>query len=245
MGEEEALQVAFALSQMPAQMEPESNQEPEPEVDHWDEPEQELEPPSGPMVEFDTAAVLAWVGLVPGLTVAQRTAATMIMAEDEYEGAELATVKPKTLRRLLKDSDAEEAVPLLLTARDAQLVIEEAATTAAKSANAASTTATDAIAPATDFAAVPPPTVAAVALVAQCQLACTICLEPYSVADGVVPRILIACGHSFCEVCLDRMLQPLVAKKSRKQLSCPTCRKKCAVKGGRAAELPTVWAILS
>jgi hypothetical protein len=40
---------------------------------------------------------------------------------DEYEGAELAIVKPKTLLRLLKGSDAEEAVPTLLAARDAYL----------------------------------------------------------------------------------------------------------------------------
>jgi curved DNA-binding protein CbpA len=35
---------------------------------------------------------------------------------------------------------------------------------------------------------------------------CSICMEPYSAAGGVVPRMLVACGHDFCEGCLDKML---------------------------------------
>ena len=75
----------------------------------------------------------------------------------------------KNLRRLLKGSAAETAVPLLLAARDAQLAAEGAA-------------------PAEG-------------------LSCSICMEPYSTAGGVVPRILVACGHDFCEACLDAMLR--------------------------------------
>ena len=71
--------------------------------------------------------------------------------------------------------------------------------------------------------------------------ACVVCMEPYSAAGGVVPRMLVTCGHAFCEACLDRMLGPLALKKGRKRLPCPTCRKECAVKGGRVAELPTVY----
>jgi hypothetical protein len=37
------------------------------------------------MAEFDEAAVRAWLGMVPGLTVAQRAAAAAEMAEDEPE----------------------------------------------------------------------------------------------------------------------------------------------------------------
>jgi hypothetical protein len=99
---------------------------PSPETElELDEPEPE--PPSGPMAAFDEAAVLAWLGTVPGLTAAQRSAAAQIMAEDEYEGVELASVKPKTLLRLLKGSNAEGAVPALLAARDAHLAAELAA----------------------------------------------------------------------------------------------------------------------
>jgi hypothetical protein len=37
--------------------------------------------------------------------------------------------------------------------------------------------------------------------------------------------------------------RPLPAKKGRKWLLCPTCRTECAVKCGRAAELPIVYAV--
>jgi hypothetical protein len=90
------------------------------------EPEPEPEPPSGPMAGFDEAAVLAWLGAVPGLTAAQRAAAAGEMVEDEYDGDTLVHVKPKTLLRLLKGTAAEAAVPALLAARDAHLAAEPA-----------------------------------------------------------------------------------------------------------------------
>ena len=75
------------------------------------------------------------------------------------------------------------------------------------------------------------------------RLGCSICLESYSVSAGVVPRMLITCGHEFCEGCLDMMLQPIRLKDRRKQLECPTCRGICPVRGGRAAWLPIVYAV--
>jgi hypothetical protein len=106
--------------------------EPEPEPEPQPQPQPQLplellEPPSGPMAEFDEAAVLAWLGSVPGLTRAQQAAAAAEMAEDEYDGPLLAAVTIKNLRRLLKGTEAEGAVPLLLAARDAHLAAEPAA----------------------------------------------------------------------------------------------------------------------
>ena len=189
--------------------------EPEPELLSPDEPEPE--PPFGPMAGFDERAVQRWLGSVPGLTAAQRAAAAERTGEDEYDGPLLLAATTKTLGRLLKASGAEGAVSLLLAARDAQLEAEEAAAAARE----------------------PPPAAAPGE-----RPSCPICMEPYSAAGGVVPRMLVACGHDFCEGCLDAMLRPLLAKKGRKQLPCPTYRTECAVKGGRAAQgLPIVYAL--
>ena len=108
-------------------LEPELFTEPEP-----DEPEPE--PPPGPMAAFDEAAVLAWLGTVPGLTAAQLAAVYDIMAEDEYDGSALAGVTAKMLGRLLKGTEAEGVVPLLLAARDAHLAAAAAETAAAATA---------------------------------------------------------------------------------------------------------------
>ena len=103
------------------EIETETETEMETETKPQLKPEPESEPPLGPMAEFDEAAVLAWLDSVPGLTAAQRAAARALMEEDEYDGADLAVAKPKRLLKLLKGSDAEGAVPLLLAARDAHL----------------------------------------------------------------------------------------------------------------------------
>ena len=38
--------------------------------------------------------------------------------------------------------------------------------------------------------------------------------------------------------------RPLPAASGRKRLECPRCRVQCAVKGGRAAELPTNYDVM-
>jgi hypothetical protein len=78
------------------------------------------------MAAFDEAAVLAWLAAVPGLTSTQRAAAAEMVAEDEYDGPQLAAVAAKALGRLLKGPEAEAAVPMLLAARDAHLAAEAA-----------------------------------------------------------------------------------------------------------------------
>jgi hypothetical protein len=83
------------------------------------------------MAEFDEAAVLAWLGTVPGLTAAQRAATAEKMAEDEYYGQTLIGATAKTLWRLLKGTAAEDAVPLLLAGRDDHLAAAVAGAAAA------------------------------------------------------------------------------------------------------------------
>jgi ankyrin repeat protein len=201
-------------------VDPAAEPEPEPEPDDL---EPEPEAPSGPMAAFDEAVVLAWLGTVPGLTAEQRAAALERVAAEEYDGKELAAVKPKRLMKLLKGSEAEEAVPLLLAARDALLAAEEAARTIAA---AAATAVAIATAEAATAAAIATAEVAAVAAAAAATVpepapaaaaerpSCSICMEPYSAAGGVVPRMLVACGHDFCEGCLNEMLRCAAANRS-------------------------------
>jgi hypothetical protein len=89
------------------------------------------------MADFDEAAVLAWLATVPRLMAEQRAATVECMAEDEYDGAELIAATTKNLRRLLKGTEAEGAVPLLLAARDEHLAAAAAAAAAAAEQRAA------------------------------------------------------------------------------------------------------------
>jgi ankyrin repeat protein len=234
--QQERARAAAARAQKP-ELEPEPEPElPEPELEEpeLEEPEPELESSLGPMAEFDEAAVLVWLASVPGLTVVQRVAVLERMEEDEYDGEDLAAARPKSMLRLLRGTAGEEVVPQVLAARDAQLEAELASELPSE------------------------------------RPSCAICMEPYSAAGGVVPRVL-RCGHAFCEACLAQMLRcaginraspqrlspateclctnhgagplgrPLPANGAGKRLECPTCRKECVVKGGRAAELPVVY----
>ena len=72
------------------------------------------------------------------------------------------------------------------------------------------------------------------------RLECDICFEAYDEAGAGprVPRILIACGHTFCEDCIAKIMRPRLAEGGVKPCPCPNCREVTAVPGGRAAELP-------
>ena len=73
--------------------------------------------------------------------------------------------------------------------------------------------------------------------------ACPVCFENYH-ASKVVPRILVACGHTICERCLQTMLARIVADGNTKAIDCPKCRKEMHVPRGRATELPIVFDLL-
>jgi hypothetical protein len=51
------------------------------------------------MTGFDAAGVLTWLESVPGLTRTQRAAALERVAEEEYDGEDLAAARPKSLLR--------------------------------------------------------------------------------------------------------------------------------------------------
>jgi hypothetical protein len=179
--------------------------------------------PRLPMAEFDEVAVHDWVRSVPGLTAVHLATIADRMAEDEYEGAELVGCTAKMLRKLLRGSDAEDAVPLLLAARDEQLAAENEADTAVIAADHAAAVAAatrtanaEAAAKAEEAAAKSAAATrwhaaaamkameAAMDAAAKAAPSCGVCFEPYR--EAVMPRML-ACGHTFCEECLSKMLR--------------------------------------
>ena len=66
-------------------------------------------------------------------------------------------------------------------------------------------------------------------------------MEPYSAAGGVVPRMLITCGHELCEGCLDTMLHPLRLKHGRKQFGCPMYQAMCPIRGAGGRTANCLW----
>ncbi|EFP10407.1 hypothetical protein CRE_22895 [Caenorhabditis remanei] len=68
-------------------------------------------------------------------------------------------------------------------------------------------------------------------------LECNVCMLEYS--DTVIPRILIGCGHTVCQTCIQKMLEEL-----KTSLMCPFCRKESTVADGRPSNLPKNYAIL-
>ena len=60
----------------------------------------------------------------------------------------------------------------------------------------------------------------------------------------LAPRILTTCGHTACQLCLDKMLRPITARGNHKPLSCPTCRRVTKVPRGAACNLPQDWSLL-
>ena len=96
--------------------------EPHAEIETELQAEPEEEPLAGPMAEFGEAEVQRWLGTVDGLTAEQLQRVRAKLAEEEYDGEELVNeTSPKTFRRLLRGTGAEEAVPLLLAARDSYI----------------------------------------------------------------------------------------------------------------------------
>ncbi|EGT55029.1 hypothetical protein CAEBREN_04152 [Caenorhabditis brenneri] len=65
---------------------------------------------------------------------------------------------------------------------------------------------------------------------------CNICLLQYS--NLVVPRILIGCGHTFCEKCIRKLPRTLA------RVSCPLCRNITLLPCGRTDALPKNYTVM-
>ncbi|EGT55120.1 hypothetical protein CAEBREN_00044 [Caenorhabditis brenneri] len=65
---------------------------------------------------------------------------------------------------------------------------------------------------------------------------CNICLLQYS--NLVIPRILIGCGHTFCEICIRKLPRTL------ERVSCPLCRNITLLPCGRPDLLPKNYTVM-
>lgn len=65
---------------------------------------------------------------------------------------------------------------------------------------------------------------------------CQICFETFD-SKNFVPKMLISCGHSFCKICLER----LINKKSTVQ--CPICRESTKIQNTKDS-LPTNYSLV-
>ncbi len=64
---------------------------------------------------------------------------------------------------------------------------------------------------------------------------CQICYEIFD-SKSVVPKILTTCGHSFCKICLDRIIN------KKFLVNCPVCREKTKI--NQKDNLPTNYALI-
>jgi hypothetical protein len=73
-------------------------------------------------------------------------------------------------------------------------------------------------------------------------LECSICYNPFDESTRL-PRMLPSCGHTFCAVCLARLVKQKTMR-SKRTITCPNDSQESEVKGGDVASLPTNLTIL-
>jgi hypothetical protein len=204
--------------------------EPEPELELSAAAQQLIALTAVPMVGWPEKQVLVWTELVelePETRAALRTA---FEDDGDTDGEELVAMTAKRLQKMLKKAglqgDPPAAAGAVLALRDALLA--SAATSsprrrelAQESAHRRQQAAADVAAIAADktaaVAAATHPAIAAAAAkteeaaakaeeaAAKAAPSCQICFEPYG--GAVVPRMLVTCGHTFCDGCLSMMLR--------------------------------------
>jgi heterodisulfide reductase subunit A-like polyferredoxin len=111
--------------------------------------------------------------------------------------APAAAATPPRPPRVPAEQNEQQQAAAAMAAGEAGVAATATAAAAAAAAEAAQTITTA-------ESAVKTEEVAAEA-VAKAAPSCQICFEPYG--GAVVPRILVACGHTFCEGCLSTMLR--------------------------------------
>jgi hypothetical protein len=71
---------------------------------------------------------------------------------------------------------------------------------------------------------------------------CPVCMDTFY-EELRVPRLLVSCGHTACEGCLDGMLERVPVANGSKMIDCPMCKTSCRVQRSLANSLPKVFAL--
>jgi hypothetical protein len=215
--------------------------EPEPEVDA-----DALPGSAGVHIEEWTVdQVIAWTeGLdLPGGALANGILRTAF-EEGEIDGDELLGLRPKRLAKLLRKAgmdDPDALVAVVLPCRDEMLVQQQGrdASTARQGGLGGP-----------DLNVIHAARVAQLRSEVDQRNTCSICFESYSNTNATVteqintPRIMTACGHTFCQGCLAQLLAPINGHGNIKRLNCPKCRKASNVPQGQAQKLPQNFDLL-
>ena len=71
-------------------------------------------------------------------------------------------------------------------------------------------------------------------------LECSVCCERFN-TNSRTPRLLSACGHHFCETCLDTLKRK---SHGRWSIRCPSCQTESNMKNGEVALMQKNWALV-
>jgi hypothetical protein len=64
---------------------------------------------------------------------------------------------------------------------------------------------------------------------------CQVCYEHFD-SNSFIPKILVKCGHSFCKICLERLMS------NKTYVSCPVCRENTKIQ--KKEPLPTNYSLI-
>ncbi|EFO96964.1 hypothetical protein CRE_19482 [Caenorhabditis remanei] len=68
---------------------------------------------------------------------------------------------------------------------------------------------------------------------------CQICTRRYNTTPTVIPRMLVGCGHTVCQECIQELID-----LENGLVLCPFCRKATSLADGDTTQLPINYAVM-